>query len=280
MRTLSAIVVASAALAGCSANMGATNDVDADSVTPSTAVVVLERTSQGPDTTRVGAVARFVHTRSGQVDERALRTVGAQLDLPAPGACAALAGDDDVAARGVELADVGAISVEAGDRRALLTARQVPDPVGRVTGVFYVGSSETGAHVAPGGRVALKVAGSQDVGAFTVVGQAPADLGDLRIGGQDAARGVVSLAAGAPVELTWDASDDPRDVVYVDVGGRVGAVVTRCAFADSGRATLGATVLATDEGSLAVHRVRRERFAARGVEPGELRFDFARVAVY
>ena len=90
MRTLSAIVVASAALAGCSANMGATNDVDADSVTPSTAVVVLERTSQGPDTTRVGAVARFVHTRSGQVDERALRTVGAQLDLPAPGACAAL----------------------------------------------------------------------------------------------------------------------------------------------------------------------------------------------
>lgn len=283
MRTLSAIVVASAALAGCSANMGAANDVDADSVTPSTAVVVLERTSQGPDTTRVGAVARFVHTRSGQVDDRALRTVGAQLDLPAVGTCAALAGDDEVAARGVELADVGAVSVESGDRRAVLTARQVPDPVGRVTGVFYVGSPESGAHVPPGARVALRVTGSQDVGAFTAVGQAPAELGDLRIGGQDAARGAVSLAVGAPIEVTWEPSEDARDVVYVDVAaGHSGsrASATRCVFADTGRATLGATVLASDEGSLAVHRVRRERFAARGVEPGELRFDFARVTTY
>jgi hypothetical protein len=32
-----------------------------------------------------------------------------------------------------------------------------------------------------------------------------------------------------------------------------------------------------DDASLAVHRLHREGFRVRGVDPGEVRFDFARV---
>ena len=46
----------------------------------------------------------------------------------------------------------------------------------------------------------------------------------------------------------------------------------RCAA----RAAFGAL----EEGTLAVHRLHREAFHARGVEPGEVRFDFARVVAF
>ncbi len=286
MRTLSAIGIASAALMGCSASVGAATDVDAESTTPSTAVIVLERTTQATpagETVRAGAVARFVHTRWGAVDDHALRTVGAHVELPALGSCAAIASGDDVAARGVDLADVGAVVVEGPAGRAALSPRQVPDPVGRVTGVFYVSPSDVAHVTAPGARVALRVSGSAEVSPFTAQAQAPADLADVRLGAQDLARGavVLPLVATPSVDLAWEPSDDPRDVVYVDVTGSAGSrSTTRCAFADTGHASLTAALFVVDEGTIAVHRLHREKFAARGIEPGELRFDFARVATY
>lgn len=286
MRTLSAIGIASAALMGCSASVGATPDVDAESTTPSTAVIVLERTIQGQATpsgesVRAGAVARFVHTRWGAVDDHALRTVGAHVDLPALGSCAAIAGSDDVAARGVDLADVGSVVVEGPAGRAALAQRQVPDPVGRVTGVFYVSPSDVAHVAAPGARVTLRVSGSAEVSPFTTQAQAPADLADVRLAGQDFTRGAVAVPAAAQsLDLAWEPSDDARDVVYVDVTAARGREGVRCAFADTGRASLAASAFLLDEGTIAVHRLHREKFAARGIEPGELRFDFARVATY
>src|SRR5439155_6387963 len=120
-----------------------------------------------------------------------------------------------------------------------------------------------------------------DVMPFAVSATAPGEPSELRIAGQDA-RAVAGVAIGAsgPVELTWEAGA-PEDSLYVDVAGGAAAPAlptVRCLFADSGRANIPAAAFSgIDEGALTVHRLHRESFRARGVDPGEVRFDFARV---
>lgn len=269
-----------ALLMGCSATVGASSDVDADTTGPVTAVVVVERVQQG-DASRVSAIARFVRVRGGAVDERALQTVGAATEIPAVGACLILGEGDETAIRGVELQDVGAVTLEASSSRIQLAARQVPDPVGRVTGVFYFAPTDVQA-VVPSARVALHVQGAGEVAPFSVATSTPQDLGEIRVGGQDMSRPVVLSVRSGSTELSWDAADDPSSsTFYVDVSD-LGAkrLATRCAFPDTGRAVLPGRAVSGDAGQISIHRVRRERFAVRGVEPGELRFDFSRTTSY
>ena len=98
---------------------------------------------------------------------------------------------------------------------------------------------------------------------------------------------VASSAAG--LDIGWDATDaDARDLVYADVhtspqdsslaAARSSKFVARCSGSDTGRLAIPATVLGTvEEGTVTVHRVHREAFKARGIDPGEVRFDLARV---
>ncbi len=286
MRALSSTTLAAslALLGGCSAAVGTPSELDADTATPVHAVVVVERAQQG-DGARVAVVARFVSVRGGVVDDRALRMVGALSRVPAGGACAVLDDAEEGAVRGVELHDVGAVTLEAASTRSALVTRQVPDPIGRVTGVFYFSPADIHA-VAPGAKVSLLVQGSPhgDIAPFVVAGAAPRDLGEVRVAGQDIARPVVVAASGGPIEITWEGSEgaSPRPgddaTVFVDVS--TARQTTRCAFADVGRASVPAAALSGDTGQITLHRIKRDRFAARGVEPGELRFDFSRTASF
>ena len=94
-------------------------------------------------------------------------------------------------------------------------------------------------------------------------------------------RVAVLLAPGAAVDLSWEpgAIDD---LVYVDVASKdVGTPVMRCLFADNGRAAVAsASFGAVEEGTLSVHRLHREAFRARGLDSGEVRFDFARAVSF
>jgi hypothetical protein len=88
--------------------------------------------------------------------------------------------------------------------------------------------------------------------------------------------------AGAAVEVTWEAGAGD-DAIYIDVAGASATPLARCLFADSGRATLPSLAFgaaAVTDGTLAVHRLHRESFKAHGVDPGEVRFDFARVVPF
>jgi hypothetical protein len=272
---------------GCT---GAVSDpsspIDAEPSTTS-AIVIVERTVDPTGGPRAEASARFVRVSALSSTREALRTIGATVDLPAPGTCETLAALAGASAQGVsggqapavELVDVGTVSLEVSGRETRLVPRQLPDVTDVVAGVVYARAAD--AVLFPSGtRYAMHVSGGPEVQPFDVSATAPADPADIRVAGEDAATGLV-LAAGAPVELSWapDASDDS---LYVDLQ----PAAVRCALdgsqrgADSSaRATLPAS-LVDDAGTLVVHRMHHEPLAARGLEGGEVRFDFSRSVTY
>jgi hypothetical protein len=236
-----------------------------------TAVVLVERVTGPGDATRESLVARFVRARQGTVDEQALRMAGVAYDLPALGACATP--PDDLAAlqpRAVDLLDVGPLTAEAPQGDTLLLPRALPDPAGVVSGVFY--SSPRASDVFEAGQgLSLRAAGGPDLDPFAVQVAAPPDLELVEVTSTDAG-----------LDVVWEVAEpDPRDVVYLEVLAPSPRVVLRCASADAGRFVVPSSALAgVVAGQLAVHRLRREPFSAKGVEPGEVRFDLARVVLF
>jgi hypothetical protein len=102
----------------------------------------------------------------------------------------------------------------------------------------------------------------------------------VRIGGDEGRAGTFTIALAAPAELAWEPGSGD-DLVYVDLGATSTAMTTRCLFDDGGHATLSPSAFgALEDGTLAIHRLHRESFRAHGVDPGEVRFDFARVVSF
>jgi hypothetical protein len=235
-------------------------------------MVVVERVAGPGDAVRADSVvARFVRVRQGTVDDPALRIAGVAMDLPSVGSCFAPAESAPaIQGRPVELLDVGAITVasaEGSAKNTVLLPRSMPDPAGVVSGVFY--SSRAAEPFSSGGRVALRSVGGTDLeGGFAATVTAPHDMTDVQI----------SPVAGG-LDVVWDATDaDARDLVYVDVLSPAPRVVMRCAAADGGH--LVVPQVSVDEGQIAVHRVHREGFRAKGIEPGEIRFDVAKIVSF
>ena len=294
---------------GCSANLAASSESTDAEASAVTGIVTVERTASGAETApKSDIIARFVRSRAGVVDDDSLRLVGAAIDLPAVGACNRLPGASSATklARSLELLNVGALSfdfpssagngVEAqGKPEARLVARHLPDVVDLVSGVVYTARGEGEAF--PGkGRYVFRAGGSpeQEIAPFTVEATAKGEPGDIRIADQALAHRAegspVLIPAVDPTDVTWTPDGTDDDVIYIDVAasraaagsGGVGARDTgvRCSFADTGRATLAATAFVADEGTIAIHRVHRESFRAKGIDSGVLRFDFARVASF
>jgi hypothetical protein len=268
------------ALLGCSANVAGSPEAGDAEVGASAAVVVVERTATAGDT-RASAVARFLRMHSGAVDEEALRLVGAAVDFPAQGSCSALPAAK-VAARAVELMNVGAVALEVGGVRTSLEPRLLPDVVDLVSGVVYATRISDADGLPADSTYLLRAAGAPEVDlpSFAVVATAPGEPVDLRVQGQDA-HGPVALTAGVPVDLTWTAGG-ADDLVYVDVNGspETSGPGVRCLFADSGHASLANAADAWADGTLLVHRLHRETFRVRGIDAGEIRFDFARAVSF
>lgn len=261
MRSL-IIFGALATLVGCTVGNPDQPDAEAQTSTSASAIIVVERGPSGD-----AIVARFVRARQGAVDDLALRTAGVQ-DLPAIGTCVTSFDGPSSPAKAVDLLDVGAVTFDS----TVLLPRSLPDPAGMVSGYFYSArtSDALAASGSVGSRVSLRASGGADLPeGFAVSLASPRELEGVH----------VSPSAGA-LDVTWDASDaDARDLVYVDV--LVPNVVARCSTTDVGRLVLPANVLGTvDEGSLSVHRVHREGFKTRSIDPGEVRFDLARIVAF
>jgi hypothetical protein len=298
---------------GCSAPVGAAPSGEGPAVegtASSAALVLVERTvSTGAgDSARAEAVARFIRMRAGSIDEEALRMVGATVDFPAAGTCAPLTtlstrttqAPENEPARAVELVDVGSVSVEANGVSLSLPPRRLPDILELVSGVVYSTRAPDAESFPTEAPYVLRVSGrpnlsngvpssmETDPGPFVVSAVAPASLGDsdtLQIGGHDAkTSGAIVLSSDAPIDVVWTAGN-PEDIVYIDVTSANSSVspgshASRCVFGDTGRAVLPPGVLALGEGTLGVHRLHREFFQARGIDSGEIRFDFARVLAF
>jgi hypothetical protein len=256
-------------LVGCGLPQG-TDAPDAEATSQTaTAIVVVERSSGPGEAIRGDAVvARFVKVRQGAVDDSMLRLAGVAQDLPQVGSCTATfeRPASSAAGRQVDLLDVGAVTFEgASGRSTTLLPRAMPDPAGVVSGNFY--SARSGDAFASGGRVQLRATGGADlIDGFTVAVPSPHDLGDVTL---------TPITGG--IDVAWDASEaDGRDVVYVDVSA-ASRLVMRCSTLDTGRVVVPTAI---DDGDVAVHRVHREAFHAKGIDPGEVRFDLARVTTF
>lgn len=280
--------LASLTAIGCGVPLDERPDAEATSSTAA-AVVVVERTTGPGDATRGDAViARFVRVRQGVVDDQALRIAGAAWDLPALGTCSTSgAGEDTQPAlqpRSVDLLDVGVLTLDgaasgsttngSAPRSTALLPRAMPDPTGVVSGVFY--SARSAEAFTPSSRFQLHASGGPDLAeGFRVDVPSPRDVADVR----------VTAAGAAGLDVSWSANDgeanEARDIVYVDVLGASSRLVARCATLDVGQLAVPASAIGTlEDGQLAVHRLHREGFRTKGIEPGEIRFDIARVVAF
>ena len=270
--------LASLTAIGCVAPPEDRPDAEA-ATTTATAIVVVERTTGPGDAVRGDAViARFVRVRQGSVDEQALRIAGAAWDLPAAGACVAAAQDTAQPAlqpRSVDLLDVGVLTTSTLDgsynaaKSTVLLPRSMPDPTGVVSGVFY--SARSAEAFTPTARLQLHTSGGPDMPeGFRVDVASPHDVGDVRV-----------TSAPSGLDIGWDGDTASSDLVYVDVIGQSSRLVARCSALDVGQLSIPAASLgAIDEGTVSVHRLHRESFRAKGIEPGEIRFDLARVVAF
>jgi hypothetical protein len=82
------------------------------------------------------------------------------------------------------------------------------------------------------------------------------------------------VLSGARVSIEWT-DEGVGDEIYVDV--RPSNV--RCLLDGAGHGTLPSVFL-DDAGTLSLHRLHREPLRARGIDSGEIRFDFARSIAY
>jgi hypothetical protein len=278
--SLVGLMAAAPAALGCTGAVAGADGVDAVPVSRTNAVVAVERTSDPTDGVQAQASARFLRVRASTSTDEALSAVGASLDLPAVGTCAAVSTLDQ--ARGsagapapvVELVDVGTVSLQAGGSETLLWPRQLPDVTDVVSGVVYARAAADPSALPPSERYLVRV-GAAGPAPLEMAAWAPGPAADIRVAGEVAGQ---VLARGATIDLSWAATSAGDDLVYVDVSPHD----VRCVFGDTGSASLS-TVFLDEQGSLVVHRLHREwtsGWATRGIETAEVRFDFARRVGY
>jgi hypothetical protein len=270
-----------APLVACTGTVDASNSPDADS-SEVAAAIAIDTTSYADEAApaHTTAVARFIRARSS-VDDATMHMLGAALDLPPVGTCSGISTHVENAGQAVELVDVGAIDVDIAGQNLSLTPRHLPDMDDLVWGVVYSARAD-GTESAVSGptspragfpSVALRVAGSKDVGAFSIDVanvEAPANVtfdGD--------ALAPILLRGNEDLHASWTPIPQSADVIYFEVDNGTETLV--CAYDDRGSADLPASLFATRSGSLTIHRLHRELVTAHGIDDGEARFDFARV---
>lgn len=285
------LLPAAVGCAGTVSSSGA-DGVDAESSTTS-ALVSIERTSDPTAGSRAETSARFLRVLAPSSADDALHAIGASLELPAAGTCAAIgtsasarAGSGPAQLPMVELLDVGGVTLEVGGVETHMSPRQLPDVTDVVSGVVYARGTDP-ALLPDNTRYVVRVTGTPGFEPFAVSALGAGNPAQVRIAGEDETGTL--LATGATLDVSWPAgaagsSDGRDDVVYLDV--RPAGV--RCTLGDeSGNSTPGAaahatvsTLLLDDTGTLVLHRLHREPLRAPSVDSGEIRFDFARTISY
>jgi hypothetical protein len=252
---------------------GSAETSDAETATTS-AIVVVSRTTDASQGSSGEASARFIRVAAPTSTQDALRAIGAGLDLPARGSCAAI-GSLPVGQPSrtpvIELMDVGAVSLEADGVQTRLLPRQLPDVTDVVSGVVYARAADPSSLPAST-RYVVHVGGAADRAPLDLTANSPADPSEVRIAEEGPSGAVV--ASGAWINFAWTPGGSD-ETVYVDV--RPNGV--RCAFEDVGLAAMS-TLYLDNGGTLVVHRVRRERVNSPGIDSTEVRFDFARTVSY
>ena len=225
------------------------------------------------------AFASFVRTPPDADPAVVLRVVALGSDLPEAGQCTSPSAPREGAAplapsARVELLDAGDVTLETSAGRVELAPRAFPAVTSLFSGVVY-SSRERTSPLPPAEAYAVSASGGALGAPLALSVEAPRVLSDVRLDGIPLDQEASLNPAGT--ELGW-ARGNARDLVYVTVTAADGSHRVTCSFRDEGRGFLPAA--SVPEGSpagLALHRLRvipMGHHASKGVDAGELRFDF------
>ena len=266
---------------GCS---GAVANASDASTTSTQALLSVERSATAADptgTARAHASAYFLRLQAGADPNMAARLVGAATILPPVGQCSAVEvlGDSGLplASLGpVDSVDVGTVTVEAAETRAILAPRAFPDVVDSVSGVVYTTRDPIANRLPEKGVYTFKVAGSLAVPPLALEGHAPGPIEELTVGGVPLGS-EATLLPRSDSTINWR-PEPGTDLVYVELASTEDGPLerVRCTFANEGQATISGSALPKAASqSVSVHVVHREVFTGVGVDSGEIRFDLA-----
>jgi hypothetical protein len=261
---------------GCSGELAS---YTADGDTGSThALVGIERSVviDNPEAARAGVIAGFVQIPA-DVDAKSLfELVGLSRAMPGVGQCRPRGesrATPPLSSIGhVEFLEAGDVSVSTAEARTALAPHAFPTVTELISGVVYTTRDRSAQPLPAGTGYAVTASGGGGVPALSVEREAPPELETVTIGGELLVE-VTELVASDPLYLTWSPGA-PGDLILVEVSSGDGAVASTCTFRDEHGAGTVPSIGVAGTGRIALHRVRTVRFAAGGLDFGELRFDF------
>jgi len=180
----------------------------------------------------------------------------------------------------VTLVDAGDMFVSFGEGPVPIPTRTFPDLLKVINGVIYTANPDSRLELIPGRTYTLKTTGTDLIGPFEVVLDAPDDLGDIRLNGQSPADGIPSPARDNPLQLTWEGSGYGDEILLETAWNALGLSWNfTCRMKDDGAFDIPAdmSMLLNDTRGETPHemsltRIRQVSFAARGLSFGSFTF--------
>jgi hypothetical protein len=244
------------------------------------ALVAVERTeTAGVEQPRTSALAGFVRVPAMVQPDSVLRLVGLSSDLPGIDQCQSIVYERDgntplTPMAAVEFVEAGRVSLDVEGQSVSLAPNAFPTVTDLISGLVYTSRDRTAEPLLAASSYIMSVSGGEAFDDFEIEARAPGAPASVTVGGIPLAD-VQRVPTLEPVDLTWNVGQ-PDDTVYVELSTFDGMARSVCAFRDeagAGTVPTGAFE-GVGDGTLSIHRLRREYFEAPGVSRGEMRFDF------
>ncbi len=178
------------------------------------------------------------------------------------------------------LLDAGNIFINQGDGKKLIQTRTFPDLLQIINGVIYFAGENSGIRFIPEQTYTITTMGSDSIGKFEVLLDAPDDLGDIKINNVSPSEIMPVLITGQPIVISWEGSGHGDEVILnLNWTGPGLSWNMKCRMKDDGNFTIPVQIskhiiidqaISTHEISLT--RVRQVSFVAPGISSGDFSF--------
>lgn len=180
----------------------------------------------------------------------------------------------------VSLVDAGDMFIALDAKKIPIPTRTFPDLLKVIDGVMYSASPTHGVEFLPGQTYTLKNTGTDNIGSFEVVLEAPNDLGDISVEGTSPGDVVPTISAGNTATITWEGAgygdEVIADMTWTDMGLTWNMI---CRMKDDGEFTIPSEItklmnseLTDQTHEMRLSRVRQVSFAAPFISFGIFSF--------
>jgi len=180
----------------------------------------------------------------------------------------------------ISLLDAGTLTLSIDDRPIAVPTRTFPDLLKVVDGVMYSADESRGARFVPGATYSIRSAGTDLVGPFEVVLEAPDDLGDIKLDGLSPLEQIPVVRRGEDLEIAWEGSGWGDEVIAEFTWTSLGLPWSMvCRMRDNGlfivpgerTRSLQDPLRGGDE-ELTISRIRQVAFRGAGLSGGTFAF--------